>query len=69
MGAGWRGRVRGPVEQWRALTLGDVDLRKLSILIRMVFTGLLALLDVGRWHGSVGKAINGDVVDGKIRNG
>lgn len=59
----------GPVEQWGALTLGDVDLRKLTILIHVVFTGLLALLAVRRWHSSVGKAIDGYVVDGKIRNG
>lgn len=69
MGAGGRGGVRGPVEQWGALTLRDIDLRKLSILIRVVFTRLLALPDVGWWHSSGGKAINGDVVDGKIRDG
>lgn len=68
MGAGGCGGVGGPVEQWGALTLGDVNLRKLSILIRVVFTRLLALLAVGRWHGSVGKAINWDIVDGKVRN-
>lgn len=69
MRAGGRGGVRGPVEQWGALTLGDVDLRKLSILIRVVLTRLLALLAVRRGDSSVGKAINGDVVDGEIRNG
>lgn len=61
--------MRGPVEQWGALTLGDGDLRQLPILIRVVFSRLLAFLAVGRWHSSVRKAINGDVVDGKVRNG
>ncbi len=61
--------MRGPVEQWGALTLGDVDLRQLPILIHVVFSRLVALLAVGRWHSSVGEAINGDVVDGKVRNG
>lgn len=57
------------MKQWGALTLRDIDLWKLSILIRVVFTRLLALLAVGRWHSSVGKAIDGDVVDGQIRDG
>lgn len=61
--------MRGPVEQWGALTLGDVDLRKLSVLIRVVFTRLLALLAIRRRNSSVGEAVNGDVVDGKVRNG
>lgn len=57
------------MKQWGALTLWDINLWKLSVLICVVLTGLLALLAVGRWHSSVGKAINGDVVDGKIRDG
>lgn len=59
-----------PMEEWGALTLRDVDLWKFSVLIDMVvgFCGLLAFLAVGRWHSSVRKAINGDVVNGKIRN-
>lgn len=61
--------MRGPVEQRGALTLGDVDLRKLSILICVVLARLLALLAVWREDSSVGKAIDGDVVDGEIRNG
>lgn len=64
MGAGRCMGVRGPVEQWGALTLGDADLRRLSILIRVVLPWLLALLAEGRWHRSMRKAINGDVVDG-----
>lgn len=69
VGAGGRGGVRGCVEQWRALTLGDADLWKLSILIQVVFPRLLGLLAVGRWHSCVWKAINGDVVNGEIGNG
>lgn len=61
--------MRSPVEQWGTLTLGDADLRELSVLIGVVFSGLLALLAVRMWHSSVRKAVNGDVVDGKIRNG
>ena len=64
MGAGWCRGVRGPVEQRGALTLGDADLRRLSILIRVVLPRLLALLAEGRWHSSMRKTINGDVVDG-----
>lgn len=69
MGAGWRGGVRGPVEEWGALTLGGVALWELSILIRVIFTRLLALLAVWMWHRCVRKAVNGDVVDGEIGNG
>lgn len=71
MRAGGRGGVGvgGSVKQWGALMLWDIDLWKLSILIRVVLTRFLALLAVRRWHRSVGKAINGDVVDGKIRDG
>lgn len=69
MSAGGLGGVRGCVEQWGALTLGDVDLRKLSVLIQVFIPRLLALFAVGRWHSSVWMAINGDVVNGKIGNG
>lgn len=69
MGAGGRGGVGGHVEQWGTLTLGDADLWELSILIRVVFARVLALLAVGRWHSCVWKAVNGDIVDGKIGNG
>ena len=69
MGAGGCGGVRRLLEQRRALTLGDADLWKLSILIHVVFTGLLALLAVRMWRSSVGEAVNGDVVDGQIRYG
>lgn len=53
----------------RALTLGYGNLWKLSILIRVVFSRLRGLLAVRMWHCSVWKAVYGDVVDGKIRNG
>lgn len=62
-------RVRGCVEQWGALTHGDVDLRKLSVLIQVFIPRLLALFAEGRWHSSVWMAINGDIVNGKIGNG
>lgn len=47
-----------------ALKLGDVDLRKLSILICVVLAWLRTRLAVRRRNSSAGKAINGDVVDG-----
>lgn len=61
--------MRGHVEQWGTLTLGEADLWELSILIHVVLARLLALLAVGRWHSCVGEAVNGDIVDGKIGNG
>lgn len=41
--------------------LRHADLGELSVVIRVVFSGLL--LTVGKWHRSVGEAVNGDVVN------
>lgn len=49
--------------------LGETDLRKLSILLPMVFSRIVTLFAIGRWHGILWKAIYGDVVNGKIGNG
>lgn len=69
MGAGGRGGVGGHVEQRGTLTLGHAALWELSILIHVVFARVLALLAVGRRHSCVWKAVNGDIVDGKVGNG
>lgn len=69
MRAGGCGGVGRPVKQRGALTLWDADLRKLSVLISVAFTRLLALLAVGRWQGSMRKAVNGYVGDGKMGDG
>lgn len=69
MGAGGCGGERGPVEQWRSLTLGSVALWELSVLIGVIFTRLLGLLAEWVWHRCMRKAVNGDVVDGEVGNG
>lgn len=69
MGTGGRRRVRRSVKKRGALTLGDADLWKLSVMIRVVFSRLRGLLAVRMWHCSVWKAVYGDVIDGKIRDG
>lgn len=57
------------MKQRGALTLGDADLWKLSVLIRVAFTCLMAPFAVWRRHSSVRKAVNRDVVDGKMGDG
>lgn len=61
--------MRGPVVERGALTRGDAHLRRLPVLMRVVFPRIRALLAVGRRQSGVWKAVNGDVVDGKTGNG